>query len=73
MKTEQKIHKILEIINSGHIVYFTTSLKSYAVNKKTLDKFSDLGYDLFKAQGNHIMMRSGKHWISMIGCKITYS
>jgi len=72
MTTQEKINKIIEIIESGRNVYFTTYInKTTVVSKRTLNRFRKAGHELFKAQGNSIMMLNGKKYICMNGCKIT--
>ena len=71
MNAAAKIEKIIETIESGKTVYFTTAMRSYPVNLKTLNKFRKAGYDLFKASGDNIMMMNGKGYICMDYCKIT--
>jgi hypothetical protein len=73
MNTEAKIAKIIETIESGKTVYFATPLRAYAVNLKTLNKFRKAGHDLFKASGTSIMMMSGKSYLCVDGCKITFA
>ena len=72
MTGEEKINKIIEVINLGHTVYFSTPLRVYPVNKKTLGKFEKSGHDLFEGRGDHIYMRNGNEMLCMTGCKITY-
>jgi DNA-binding MurR/RpiR family transcriptional regulator len=73
MNAEAKIAKIIETIEAGKTVYFTTSMRSYAVTMKTLTKFRKLGYDLFKAQGNSMMMMVGKSYLCIDYCQITHN
>ena len=72
MTANEKIAKIVETIESGYTVSFTTRLRSYPVNLRTLDKFRKAGYELFKARGNSIYMLNGKRYICMDGCNVTF-
>ncbi len=71
MKPSDKINKIIELINSGRTVYFSTHTKTTKVNKKTLTKFSSLGYNLFKSDSKSIYMMNGSRYVCMDYCKIT--
>jgi len=71
MTANEKITKIIETIESGRTVYFSTMLRHTPVNLRTLNKFRNAGYELFKANGDSIMMRNGKRWECVDGCKIT--
>ena len=73
MTPADKIKKIVEAIEVGRTVYFSTPLRSYAVNLKTFNKFKKAGYDLFKADGDSLMMMSGKNYLCVDGCKIEVS
>jgi len=73
MEPAYKISKIIDAINSGRTVFFTTHTKTIKVNKKTLDKFTKLGYNLFKADSKSIYMMSGTKYICIDYCKITFS
>ena len=73
MTNSDKIAKILEIIKAGNTVYFTTYLKSYSVNQKTVDKFATAGHELFKANDGGIYMMNGKSYLCLNGCEITYT
>jgi hypothetical protein len=71
MKAQERINKILNAVESGRTVYFSTPLRVWPVNLKTLNKFKSAGYDLFKVQGDSVMMRNGKKWFCVDGCKVT--
>jgi len=73
MTVAKKIEKIVELIEAGSTVTFSTYLRSYPINLKTLNKFRKAGYDLFKADGKSLMMLSGKKYLCVDGCKITYT
>jgi len=64
--------KIIETTEAGHIVYFSTALRCYPVDLRTLNKFRKAGYELFKAQGNSTMVLSGNRHLCVDGCKITF-
>ena len=68
----EKIEKIIELIESGKTVSFTTYLKTMPVNLRTLNNFRNAGYELFKSKGNSIYMMKGKKYDCIDGCKITY-
>lgn len=72
MKPKEKINKIVDLINEGKTVYFSTALKSIEVNKKVIDKFNKAGYDLFKSDGKSMYIRQGKSFVCIDYCKITY-
>lgn len=71
MNADERIEKIVNAIESGKTVRFETHLRVTPVNLKTLNKFRAAGYELFKAQGDSVMMRNGKRWECVDGCRVT--
>lgn len=72
MNHHENVNKLIELIENGYTVQFTNYLHSWAINIKTLNKFRKAGYELLKAKDDGIYMLSGKHYVCMNGCKITY-
>jgi hypothetical protein len=73
MTGKEKIEKIIGAINAGHTVYFSNHLKTWKMDSKILKRFENAGYDLFKTdKDNHILMLSGKKYVIMDYCKITF-
>ncbi len=49
-----RLEKVLEKVEAGYTVYFTTYTRSIPVNKKTLARFEKAGHALFKASKNQL-------------------
>lgn len=64
--------EIMGLIEKGHTVQFTNYLHSFAISKKTVNSFRKSGYEVLKAKDDGIYMMSGKNYVCMNGCKITY-
>lgn len=71
MTAQQKIDKIINTVKEGKTVYISTSMRSYKITQKTLNIWGKLGLQLFKVEGNSMMMASGKHWLCIDYCKFT--
>ncbi|MNY59059.1 hypothetical protein D3C86_1954650 [compost metagenome] len=71
MNAQQKIDKILNTVKEGKTVYITTALRSYKITQKTLSSWEKSGLELFKVQGDSMMMASGKQYLCIDYCKFT--
>jgi hypothetical protein len=73
MTGQEKITKIIETVEAGHIVYITTALRFYKIDKKTLVRFEKGGHVLLKAVGNNTYMASGNDFVCIDYCQITFT
>lgn len=73
MTPQAKIAKIIETIESGKTVYISTALRVTPVTSKTLAKFRAAGYELFNADSKSTYMLSGKKYVCIDYCRITFS
>lgn len=71
MSAQEKIDKILATVKEGKTVYVSTAYRSYKITQKVVDSWSKLGLELFKVQGDSMMMGSGKSYVCIDYCKFT--
>lgn len=71
MNAQQKIDKILTTVKEGKTIYISTALRSYKITQKTVNNWEKSGLQLFKVQGDSMMMASGKKWLCIDYCKFT--
>jgi len=73
MTAQETVNKIYNLIAEGHTVYITNYLRSHKLNQATVDKFSAIGRPVLKAAGNSIFISSGKKYVCVDWCQITYT
>lgn len=73
MNPDTKIEKLIALLEAGKTVYISSTWRSYPLTLKTLTKFRNAGYDLFKSDGNSVMMMVGKKYLCIDGCKIQHT
>lgn len=71
MNAEQKIAKILEVINSGKTIFVCTPLRATKITKKTIAQFEKIGRPVLKAKGDSMYMTSGNGYVCIDYCRIT--
>lgn len=71
MNAQQKIEKILAAVEEGKTVYISTAYRSYKINQKIVNSWSKSGKELFKVQGDSMMMGCGKEYLCIDYCKFT--
>lgn len=71
MNAQEKIDKILSTVGEGKTVYISTALRSYKITQKVVDKFNRAGLELFKVNGDSVMMANGKRYDCIDYCKFT--
>ena len=71
MESKEKLSKIIEALESGKTLFFSTCLKHIKVTPKTYKKWQKSGYELFKADSKSVYIAEGKKFSCIDGCKIT--
>lgn len=62
---------ILSALNSGKTVYISTFTRCTKVTPKIFKTWNDRGLELFKSDGKHTWMASGKNFVCIDYCKIS--
>ena len=62
---------ILDSIKDGKTAYIATRLKTVKVDKKTLNKWDNSGYPLFKEANRSLFIARGRNYDCIDYCKIT--
>ena len=71
MTAQDKINKMIEVIEAGRTVYVTTCTRSTKITKATLARWTKNGHTLLKASGDSMYMASGSKFVCIDYCKIT--
>lgn len=71
MNAQEKIEKVLATVKEGKTVYISTAYRSYKITQNVVDSWSKSGIELFKVQGNSMMMGNGKSYVCIDYCKFT--
>ena len=71
--TTDHLKTITDKIEGGHTVSFSTPLRVYPVNNKTLNKFKNAGLELFKVSNGSIYMLNGKKYLCIDYTTITFA
>ena len=70
-QAESLLDKINAAISSGKTVMFTTYGHATKVSPSTVKAWTKAGNDLFRIEGDHLCIASGKKFVSVMGCKVT--
>ena len=70
-KAQKLLNEINAHLDAGNSVTFTTRLRATRVTAATVKKWKKSGFDLFRIEGEHLCIASGKRFESVMGCKIT--
>lgn len=70
---ETLLNKITNALASGKTVLFSTYGHATKVTPKNAKKWADSGLELFRIEGEHLCIASGKKFVSVMGAKITAS
>lgn len=70
MNAKEKVEKLLDLIERGATVIFSTYTRGYKIDKKTVSRFSAAGIPVLKATEKSIFMASGKKYLCMDFCAI---
>ena len=70
-QAESLLDKINAAISSGKTVMFTTYGHATKVSPSTVKAWVKAGNDLFRIEGDHLCIASGKKFVSVMGCKVT--
>ena len=74
-QTLTKAETLLSAVNgalaSGKTVTFATAMRATKVSPRTAKAWAKQGLDLFRIEGDHLCIASGKSFVSVMGCKIT--
>ena len=68
---ENLLAKINTAIASGKTVMFTTYGHATKVSPRTVKSWAKAGNELFRIEGDHLCIASGKKFVSVMGCKVT--
>lgn len=68
MNAEQRIQKLLDLINSGKTVLIGTALRVTKINKKTLTKWEKSGHTLLKSEKDSMFMAQGNKFVCIDYC-----
>jgi hypothetical protein len=69
-KAEKLLKAINEALNAGKTVTFTSYMKAIKVTPRVAKSWAKDGLDLFRIEGDHVCIASGKSFVSVMGCKI---
>ena len=69
MNAQEKIDKLIAIIEAGATVIVVTPLRHTVVTGKTLKKFQAANLPFFKATKDSMMMREGPRYVSIDYCQ----
>ena len=70
-KAEKLLNAINDALSSGKTVMFTTYGHATKVTPKTAKTWEARGLELFRIEGDHLCIASGKKFVSVMGSKIT--
>ena len=70
-RAEKLLEQINAAIASGKTVMFTTYGRATKVSPRTVKSWEKAGNDLFRIEGDHLCIASGKKFVSVMGCKVT--
>ncbi|MFA6198968.1 MAG: hypothetical protein WC679_01015 [Bacteroidales bacterium] len=73
MTFQEKVDKLIKLLNENRTVYIQTIYRTIVVTKKTFDKFNNLNIELFKADNTGFYIRNGKRYDCLNGCKISHT
>ena len=71
MTAQEKMAKILEVLQSGKTVYIQTALRVTKVSAKDAEKFAAINRPLFKADTKSLYISAGNRYDCIDFCKIT--
>jgi len=72
MTPAERIKKIIGLVESGKTLYFSTPYRSIIVTPATLRRYKASGRTLFKSDKASSYIASGRSFLCIDGCKITY-
>ena len=62
MKAQEKMDQIIQHINKGRTVVISTCTRAAKIDTKVINRFKNVGRELFKVDGNSLYMSRGKHY-----------
>ena len=67
----ERLAKIIELLEAGHTVIFSTYLRGVKVTARNFKKWNAQGLEMFKATETSLRIRSGKGWEDITYTKVT--
>ena len=71
MTQTERLAKIIELLEAGHTVIFSTYLSGVKVTARNFKKWNAEGKQMFRATEASLLIRSGKGWDDITYTKVT--